>query len=57
VTAADSFPIVAGRVLTALALAVLAIELILLATPGNAGGRAKSALSSLTARLIHAKAH
>ena len=44
VSAADSFPIVAGRLLTGLALLTLAVELVLLAMPSAARGRIRQLL-------------
>jgi hypothetical protein len=56
VSTADSVPIVAGRLLTALAVAILALELLLLALPGSVLGRARGAALSLTARRDDANA-
>jgi hypothetical protein len=56
VSSADSLPILAGRLLTLLALAVLAFEILLLATPRSASRRMGSKLLSLTRRRSAEKA-
>ena len=56
VTSADSAPIAAGRVLSGLAVAILVLELLLLAAPSSLNKRAKGVLLSLAARRPRAKA-
>jgi hypothetical protein len=55
VTTASSVPIVAGRLLTGLAVAILALELLLLALPGSVAGRARSVVRSLATTRHRAK--
>jgi hypothetical protein len=56
VTSADSTPIAAGRALSGLAVAILALELLLLAAPGSLGKRVRGVILSLMARRQRAKA-